>query len=175
MPTLTDIDLTDPAPPLPGERERAAVRARARQITRRRRTLQAGGAVAAGVIVAVGAIALVSSGSGDRAAPVALVRVQPAVVVRDATVTVRLQNDDGRFEGVADGNGTVHFDPPAAPGTYKVFVTVESAPATGGDPGVDIGTAVITYRSIVKTLDEGVNLIDLDQLTPEAPTSTATR
>jgi hypothetical protein len=171
MPTLTDFDLTDPAPPVPGDAERAAVRARAARIVRRRRTEKAAGAFVAVAIVALMAVAVTSSGSGGPA-PAALLRVRSASLEQDATVTVTLRNDDGSFEGTADANRMVHFDPPAPPGTYRVFVTVESPQGNSGDPAVDIGTAVETYEPLTLTLHDGTNVIDLDQLTPEAPTST---
>jgi hypothetical protein len=43
MPTLTVTDLRDPAPPVPGPAHRAAVAARAKQLSRRRRFAQIGG------------------------------------------------------------------------------------------------------------------------------------
>ena len=169
MPVLTEIDLTDPAPPVPGDTQRAAVHARAGQIVRRRRVLQGTGALAAMVALAGGVIALAGGGSGG-GTPVALLRVESASLEQGSTVTVQLRNDDGMFEGVADANHTVNFDPSAAPGTYRVFVTVESPPGTA-EEGVDIGTAIVTYVPFPLTLEEGTNVLDLDQLTPEAPTT----
>ena len=173
MPVLTDIDLTDPAPPVAGDTERAAVHARAGQIVRRRRVMQGTGAFAAMLALVVGVVALAGGGSGG-GTPVALIRVQSASLEQGSTITVQLRNDDGMFEGVADANRTVHFDPPAAPGTYRVFVTVESPPGTA-EEGVDIGTAIVTYEPFPMTLEQGTNVLDLDQLTPEAPTTAVTR
>jgi hypothetical protein len=58
--------LSDPAPPIPGAAERAAVGARADQLTRRRRVRQGAGALACTAILGVGVVALVSTaGSGS--------------------------------------------------------------------------------------------------------------
>ena len=172
--TLTDVDLTDPAPPVPGDTERAAVHARAGQIVRRRRARQRAGVLVAMVALGAGVVALAWSGSSNGPAPAALLHVRSASLEQGSKVTAELRNDDRTFEGVADANGTVHFDPAAAAGTYRVFITVESPPGAAED-GVDIGTSMTTYRSITITLHEGINQIDLDQLTPEAPTTAVTR
>ena len=82
-----------------------------------------------------------------------------------STVTVDLKNDEGSFSGQADVSGTVRFEENIAPGSYDVFITVDSAPAppTGE---IDIGTARIIYRGFELTLEAGVNTIDLSTLTP---------
>jgi hypothetical protein len=177
---LTDIDLTDPSPPVPGDAQRAAVHARAGQLVRRRRMLQGAGALAAMLVLVVGVVAIAGGGSGGDA-PVASIRVRPVSLVQDATVTLQLRNDDGTFEGTADANGTVDFGRDIPPGTYRVFVTIESAEGDSGNPAVDIGTAVQSYEPFPMTLEAGTNTINLDELTPvgtpttpEAPT-TATR
>ena len=51
------------------------------------------------------------------------------------------------------------------PGTYRVFVSVESAAVPATD-GVNIGTAVITYKASQMTLASGVNTLNLSALTP---------
>jgi hypothetical protein len=169
-PTLTDVDLTDPTPPVPGDSERAAVHARARQLVRRRRMLQGAGALAAMLVLVFGVVAIAGGGSGGSGdAPVALVRVRPVSLVQEATVTLQLRNDDDIFEGVADQNGTVHFDEIAQPGTYRVFVTIESAEGDSGDPNADISTAIVTYEPFSTTLRAGTNTIDLETLTPVSP------
>ena len=53
MPNLTSSDLSDPQPPVPGERERALVATRAHELGRRRRLVQGGGALALVAAVAV--------------------------------------------------------------------------------------------------------------------------
>ena len=65
MPTLTVTDLRDPAPPTPGPAHRAAVAVRAQQLSRRRRFTQIGGAVAVIAVLAVGGVAIASSGSNQ--------------------------------------------------------------------------------------------------------------
>ncbi|MEX1009544.1 MAG: hypothetical protein WD271_17135 [Acidimicrobiia bacterium] len=163
-PTLTTIDLSDPSPPVPGDRERAAVRARATQLGRRRRVAQGASALAVVVIVALGAAALTAGGSGT--APVAILQVKSSTLEPRSTVQVDLKNGDSTVSGEADASGTVHFGHDIAPGTYSVFVTVDGPPAGPTERGVDIGTARIAYRSITMTLDAGVNTLDLGTLTP---------
>jgi hypothetical protein len=63
MPNLTTSDLSDPQPPLPGERERALVATRAHRLGRRRRLVQGGGALALVAAVAVSVAALTAGGS----------------------------------------------------------------------------------------------------------------
>ncbi len=63
MPNLTSSDLSDPQPPLPGERERALVATRAHELGRRRRLLQGGGALALVAAVAVSVAALTAGGA----------------------------------------------------------------------------------------------------------------
>ncbi len=63
MPNLTSSDLSDPQPPVPGERERALVATRAHELGRRRRLLQGGGALALVAAVAVSVAALTAGGA----------------------------------------------------------------------------------------------------------------
>lgn len=163
-PTLTTIDLSDPSPPVPGDSERAAVRARAAHLGRRRRVVRGAGVLAAVVIVALGVVALTAGGSGT--AQAAILQVKSSTLEPRSTVQVDLKNGDGTVSGEADASGTVHFGDDIAPGTYRVFVTVDSPPAGATNDGVDIGTARIAYRSITMTLEAGVNTLDLDTLTP---------
>jgi hypothetical protein len=65
MPDLTDFDLRDPMPPVPGERERALVATRARQLGRRRRLAQGAGALALVAAVSVSVAALTAGGVSD--------------------------------------------------------------------------------------------------------------
>jgi hypothetical protein len=55
-------DLRDPQPPVPGERERTLVAERARELGRRRRLAQGGGALALVAVVAVSVAALTGGG-----------------------------------------------------------------------------------------------------------------
>lgn len=65
MPNLTDADLRDPMPPVPGAKERAAVAARAHQLGRRRRMMQGAGALGMVAAVAVGVAALTAGGTSS--------------------------------------------------------------------------------------------------------------
>jgi hypothetical protein len=164
-PTLTPIDLSDPAPPVPGERERAAVRTRARQLSRRRRALQGGGVLAAVVVVALAGVALTGGGSGTT--QVAILHVTSSTLEPQSTVQVDLKNDEVTVSGVADASGTVQFGTDIPPGTYRVFVTIDSPPAPPTEGGASIGSARFGYRSVSMTLGAGVNTLDLDTLTPQ--------
>lgn len=165
-PTLTDVDLTDPTPPVPGERERSAVRARAGQITRRRRLAVGVGMLGVAVIATLGAVAFTGGSSGTGTVTASVVVVQSGSPVEaGSTVTVDLKNADGSFSGQADASGTVRFGEAITPGRYDVFITVDSAPAQPTN-GIDIGSARTTYRSFAITLAAGVNIIDLSTLTP---------
>ena len=168
---LTNFDLTDPEPPpVPDEQRRAAVRARARQITRRRRSAFGAGLATIVVIAGLSAVVLSagSTGTDKVAAATASIHVVQSAstpVSNGSTVTVTVVNANGTFTGTTDESGTVQFAQAIPPGTYRVFVSVESAPvATTGD--IDIGTAVITYASSQMTLETGVNTLDLSALTP---------
>jgi hypothetical protein len=166
--TLTTIDLTDHAPPVPGERERAAVRVRAAQITRRRRLTLGAGLLGIAVIVAgLSAVAFTGGGSGTAhvTASIHVVQSGSTPVEAGSTVTVDLKNADGTFSGQADDSGTVQFAEDIAPGSYSVLVTVDSAPVPPTNE-VDIGPARVTYRSFDMTLVSGVNTLDLSILTP---------
>ncbi len=65
MPNLTDSDLRDPSPPVPGAKERAAVAARAHQLGRRHRVVQGAGALGMVAAVAVGVAALTAGGTSS--------------------------------------------------------------------------------------------------------------
>jgi len=168
IPLLNDVDLSDPSPPVPGNPEREAVHARARTLVRRRRAWIGVGAVAVVALVAGSVILLSNSGGAPRVATIAVkssTQAEPG-----SKITVVLQNDSGRFVGVADESGTVRFGDDIVPGTYNVLVTVESAPAES-QGGVDIGSAVVTYRTFPEELAPGVNTINLDDLVPVGPTT----
>ena len=69
MANLTSSDLSDPQPPVPGERERALVATRAHALGRRRRLAQGGGALAVVAAVAVSVAALTGGGTSGPAGP----------------------------------------------------------------------------------------------------------
>lgn len=64
---FTDDDLRDPAPPVPGATERAAVTTRANQIKRHRRLAAAGGAIGLVGVLSFGVVAI-SGGGGSNPA-----------------------------------------------------------------------------------------------------------
>lgn len=165
IPTLTAVDLSDPSPPVPGDHEREAVRARATQLSRRRRAVQSAGVLVGVVAVALGVVALTAGGSATT--QVAVLSVTTPTLEPQSTVQVTLTSADGTtVTGEADASGTVHFGQDLAPGTYKVIVNVDSPPAGPREGGADIGTARITYRSITMTLESGANTLDMGMLTP---------
>jgi hypothetical protein len=168
-PAVPEIDLTDPDPPVPGERERAAVHARAREITRRRRLATAAGVLGAGaLVIGIGAAALLAgSGGAPTTVSIVVVATPTRAVTPGSTITVRLMNDEGSFSGQADANGTVQFEHDIAPGSYSVFVTVDSPPEQPAGE-IDIGTALHAFSSPKITLEAGVNTLDLSTLTQES-------
>jgi septal ring-binding cell division protein DamX len=83
MPNLSS-DLSDPHPPVPGERERALVAARAHELGRRRRLVQGGGALALVAAVAVSVAALTAGGSSGAGGTN---RVEAASSASDTTVS----------------------------------------------------------------------------------------
>lgn len=84
MPIPSSSDLSDPQPPVPGERERALVAARAHELGRRRRLVQGGGALALVAAVAVSVAALTAGGSSG---PGGTNRVEAASSASDTTVS----------------------------------------------------------------------------------------
>ena len=160
MPTLTVTDLRDPAPPTPGPAHRAAVAGRAKQLSRRRRFSQIGSATAVVAVLAVGGVAIASSGS-NQAGPVV---VQPANVSGSttsppaSTLTVTLTGGDKTVTVDADANGTFTASG-LPPGDYVVEWTYEVSgpPPTGG---VDIGSATSSGRIHVN-LSSGDNTVSI--------------
>jgi hypothetical protein len=82
MPILPDADLRDPMPPVPGAKERAAVAARAQELSRRRKMMQGAGALGMVAAVAVGVAALTAGGSSPGTQ-----RIEAASVTTDAPAT----------------------------------------------------------------------------------------
>ncbi len=149
MPTLTEADLRDPSPPVPGAKERAAVATRAQQLGRRRRMLQ--GAVALGMVaaVAVGVAALTAGGSSapggrrfEAASPGAANGATSAFTVSGAvanipdgvTVTVTLTGDHGTFTAIVNRSGQFSIGGVAA-GDYAASYEVVSTDGTATSAG----------------------------------------
>ncbi len=143
MTNLDDFDLRDPAPPVPGDQERAAVATRAHQLGRRRRILQGAGALGMVAAVAVGVAALTAGGtsSGTRrieAASSAGADDTPATTTPAvATTTVPAPTpvpaptaDTGASTSApAPAPVVVPEAPPVAPSTFTVSGTVGNIPA----------------------------------------------
>jgi hypothetical protein len=117
--------LRDPSPPVPGERERAAVAARAHQMGRRRRIMQGAGALGMIAALAVGVAALTAGGSSS------------------GSGTNRIET--------ASSSGTTAPTTAVAPTTVAAPVTTApqvttappttAAPAVTADPGADAAPA----------------------------------
>ena len=82
MTNFNSSDLHDPQPPVPGERERALVAARAHDLGRRRRLVQGGGALALVAALAVSVAALTAGGSSGPGS-----RVEAAGASADTTAS----------------------------------------------------------------------------------------
>jgi hypothetical protein len=146
MAQLTLPDLRDPAPPVPGAAERAAVAARASRLTRRRHVMQGVGALAVVVALAGGVAVLTGGGraSGPDSRPVAAAAApsaSPTVTVsghvtgipEGATLTLQLTGAGRTFTAIADSAGNFSSDVP--PGTYTGSWTWESADHTASSAG----------------------------------------
>jgi hypothetical protein len=151
MPKLTDSDLRDPSPPVPGDKERTAVAARAHQLGRRRRMMQGAGALGMVAALAVGVAALTaggtSSGPGghhiESASAAGATDTTsagvPATTTAPATVPAPAPDTTPAPDASASGtdNGAVDVPAPApdttpaapaAPSTYTVSGTVSNIP-----------------------------------------------
>ena len=157
MPNLSS-DLRDPAPPVPGERERAMVATRAQQLGRRRRLAQGAGALAVIAAVTVSVAALAGGGSGPNAG-----RVQAANSGTDGTVAATAPATTPTAAGDAPAAsgftlaGTVHNIPEGAivtltitgdAGTFDAVVDDAGNFAFGGVPA---GTYDATYEWVDST------------------------
>jgi hypothetical protein len=145
MPNLTDADLRDPMPPIPGAKERAAVAARAHQLGRRRRMMQGAGALGMVAAVAVGVAALTaggpSSGNGAQrieaaSATTAAGNAAASTTVAAPTVTVPAPQPTPAPDA-STGAPTAPSEPPAivaappepaAPSTFTISGRVSKIP-----------------------------------------------
>jgi hypothetical protein len=116
MPNLTESDLRDPTPPIPGERERTLVAARAHQLGRRRRMMQGVGALAVVAAVSVSVAALTAGGSGSSGT--SRVEAASSPETTDAAVTT-----------AAPTTIAVTLPPAPAPDTAPAATQETSAPA----------------------------------------------
>jgi hypothetical protein len=148
---------------VPGPSQRAAVAARAHQLSRRGRLVQLGGTLAVVALLA-GGVAVLTSGSGTsshdvQTAVLASVRGNAVNFEDGGALHVTVTGNARTFEvdAAPDGTFQLHDLPP---GTYTVKWEYESPAVASGTPGVDIGTAV---RSGLLTteLARGVNSVSI--------------
>jgi hypothetical protein len=143
MSQLTVPDLRDPAPPVPGAPERAAVAVRANQLVRRRRVMRGAGALAVVLGLSVGVVAITAGGDSSPGSHPVAPAVSPAGnvaitghasgVPEGATLTLQLSGSAGTFTATADASGNFAVDVP--PGTYTGAWTWESADHTATSAG----------------------------------------
>jgi cytoskeletal protein RodZ len=142
MPILTDSDLRDPSPPVPGTRERAAVASRARQLGRKRRMMQGAGALGVVAAVAVGVAALTAGGTSG---PTGTGRIEAASSADATTVTtqapavttvpaapvapVATEPAPAADTTPAAPTETPAADPTPAPSAFSISGTVAGVPA----------------------------------------------
>jgi hypothetical protein len=136
-------DLRDPAPPVAGTAERAAVAARVHQLVRRRRALRVAGALVVVLGLSVGVVAITAGGDNSPSARQVAPAVSPAGTVAitghvsgipgGATLTVQLSGEGGTFPAIADADGKFVLHVPT--GTYTGTWTWESADHTASSAG----------------------------------------
>jgi hypothetical protein len=88
MQHFEDSDLRDPSPPVPGDKERAAVAARANQLGRKRRFMQGAGALGMVAAVAVGVAALTAGGASGPGAGTNRIEAASSPATTDTTDAV---------------------------------------------------------------------------------------
>jgi hypothetical protein len=139
MPNLTSSDLSDPQPPLPGDRERALVAARAHELGRRRRLVQGGGALALVAAVAVSVAALTGGGGTG---PGGTNRVEAASSGTDTSVSTPVSHVTTVPTTVAPAPDTT-VAPAPAPDTTPA--AVEEAPAVTPQTAAPVAPAATTF------------------------------
>ena len=155
MPISFADDLRDPAPPVAGPAQRAAVAARTKQLVRRRRSMQSAGALGVVAAVAVSVAALTAGGSSAPPVHVAstprtgitgvIKSVPPLVKIK---VTLTGTEGQGTFVTVAHDNGVFEFQS-VPPGDYDATYEWESADGTAAQFGRTPAPVTINDGSIV--------------------------
>jgi hypothetical protein len=123
MPILTDADLRDPSPPVPGDQERAAVAARARQLGNRRRMMQGAGALGMVAAVVVGVAALTAGGT---AGPGRHIQAANSAGTHDAANAPTVTAVTAPSLPTENNTATGAVEPPS---TFTVSGTVANVPA----------------------------------------------
>lgn len=137
MPNLTDSDLRDPSPPVPGDAERTAVAARAQQLGRRRRMMQGAGALGMVAAVAVGVAALTAGGASGPGAGTNRIEAASSPATTDTTDAVVTTTVPAPVTTVpappapapAEGNAAVSEAPVPEPTVDTTPAPVEPAPS----------------------------------------------
>ena len=137
MPNLTDTDLRDPSPPVPGARERAAVATRAHQLGRHRRMMQGAGALGMVAVVAVGVAALTAGGTspgpgGQRIEAASSATDAPNATPATTAVPAPAPVSEEQVAPSGPVLSTVNPEPvvpTAAPTSFSVSGTVSNVPA----------------------------------------------
>jgi len=154
-PELPFDSLSDPEPPAPGRAQRTAVMARARQLDRRRRAVQGGGAVLCAAVIAVGVVAVVSvaGDSGGQTSKVETATAPDTTVAVDDTVAVTTTVPVVPTEPVAGPTDTETVAPavPAEPEVEPMVETPPPAPVhasfsatvSGVPPGVILNAQLV--------------------------------
>jgi hypothetical protein len=157
MPISFADDLRDPAPPIAGPAERAAVAARTKQLVRRRRSMQSAGALGVVAAVAVSVAALTAGGSSAPPVRVAstprtgitgVVNYAPPLI--GITVTLTGTEGQGTFTTIAH-NGVFEFQS-VPPGDYLATYEWESEDGTAAQFGrttvtINDGSIVIMFAT----------------------------
>lgn len=154
MPTDTDTlfdQLTDPTPPVPGDEARAAVHARATTLVRRRRFAQGGTAIACAAVIAIGAVAIASSGTTARNGQVATAS-QPSDVTASTPPAV------STAPAVADTTPAPTVAPEPSPAVADPAPIENAAPAVDPGPPAPAEAAVASATVSVGSVPDNVNL-----------------
>ena len=154
MTNFNSSELNDPQPPVPGERERALVAARAHELGRRRRLVQGGGALALVAALAVSVAALTAGGSSGPGS-----RVEAAGASADTTAsapttqaltptTIVATTVPAPAPDTAPAAEAEAQTPPAVEETAPVAPVEELAPTTFSVSGTVTGAPAGTTVSI---------------------------
>ena len=149
--------LSDPNPPLAGRPAREAVRRRAGTLQRRRRAMQAAGALACTAIVAVGGVALLNAGgtAGSNAGSVDAAAA-PDAGTQSATSAPTKNSDAPVAAPAASASEPAAVDTTTAPPVEAPATTV--APATQVQE-VTVGSVNVTITGVPTGVTLNVQLV----------------
>jgi hypothetical protein len=139
---FNDTDLRDPAPPIAGAAERAAVAARAKQIKRTRRLGASGGALGVVAVLALGTAVFAGGGSSSPSSTRVQTAATPSSVAAPTTVAPAPTTVAPAPEVTTPAEPTVTEAPvvqePPAAATYTVSGTISNIP-----PGVTVNLSLV--------------------------------